>query len=82
MFTIDEATLYVAKLMGHSREDLERYGFRDTIFHGQTKIDGSTLAVAKLMGNTEEDLIRYGYSDEGVDGETDEEKIKRLLGAD
>jgi hypothetical protein len=49
----------------------------------ETATAESTLAIAKLFGNTEEDLLKYVFNPGELEHEeTDEGKIKRLLGVE
>ena len=51
----------MAKLMGISKEDIEKYAFKDQPSDSEHMTDGEPLKhIAKLMGISVEDIERYG----------------------
>jgi len=78
---IDATTLQVAKLMGISEEDIVQYGGDPAGTQGEPPLDEAIMEFAKLMNITEEDIQTYGFiGQKPISEESDEEKIKRLLG--
>lgn len=77
-----EAVSRVAKMMGVSREEIEKYGtdFFEIDQRSGNDLKEAILLVAKMMDVSAEDIKQYGVSTSGNGlTETDADKIKRLL---